>query len=279
MKELLISLHRFVFTRASLYNLNLHLYKLSLRGLGVLNAEGPRVTGEQWLQSRLAQDLQPKNIVDVGANLDVYGADVFPDAKIFACEPHPETFAKLKKIYAQGVKHGRITLLNFAMSSKPGKLTLYDFADDAVLKYTQPTSTLASLSKDVIEHLHQQKAKSYSVNVETVDSIVQKYGLNEVDILKIDTEGHEYQVLLGAKRTLKQQKIKLIQFEFNEMNALTRSFFSDFVQLLPEYEFYRLLPRGVIRLGAYRPLTHELFGFQNIICVRKDLVSRLSFLR
>lgn len=278
MKDHLISLYRFLFARPSLYALNLHLYKLALRGLGVLNAEGPVVTGETWLQSQFAQHLRPKTIIDVGANLDVYGAEVFPEAKIYACEPHPVTFSRLEKIHSEDVKNGHITLLNIALSDTAAKMSLYDFADDAELKHTQPTSALASLSKEVIEGLHKQKAKSYKVEVKTIDQVIKEHKLREVDILKIDTEGHEHHVLLGAKQALQRQRIKVIQFEFNEMNVTTRSFLSDFMQLLPDYMFYRLLPRGVVALGPYRPLTHELFGFQNIICVRNDVVSQLPFL-
>ena len=39
--------------------------------------------------------------------------------------------------------------------------------------------------------------------------------------------------------------IDLIQFEFNEMNVVSRRFLSDFIELLgPRYELFRLLPDG-----------------------------------
>lgn len=174
----------FLFARPSLYGLNLHLYKLALRGLGVLTAEGSVVTGETWLQSQFAQHLRPKTIIDVGANLDAYGAEVFSEAKIYACEPHPVTFSRLEKMHSAVEKNRRITLLIIALSDSAGKMSLYDFADNAELKHTQPTSTLASLSKEVIEDLHKQQAKSYRVNVKTIDQALKEHKLNEVDILR-----------------------------------------------------------------------------------------------
>jgi len=278
MRDLLVRCYRFIFARPQLYHLNLHLYKLSLRGLGLLNAEGPWTTGEDWFQQQLLRINSVQTILDVGANLDVYGANVFLKAKIIACEPHPQTFIRLQQIYKKVVKTQQLILLNVALSDTVGNLSLWDFANDAELKHTQLTSTLASLDKKVIEQLHGQKAQGFRVKVQTVDALVKKYALKNIDLLKIDTEGHELQVLQGAKKTLAAEQIKLIQFEFNEMNVLSHSFFRDFLELLPEYNFYRLLPHGLVSLQNYRPLTHELFGFQNIVCVHKTYADEFSFL-
>ena len=39
--------------------------------------------------------------------------------------------------------------------------------------------------------------------------------LKKIDYIKIDTEGHDYKVLLGAKKFIKKHKPKFIQFEMN----------------------------------------------------------------
>ena len=65
-----------------------------------------------------------------------------------------------------------------------------------------------------------------------------------------------------------------IQFEFNEMNIESRVFMKDFFNILPEYDFFRLLPDGYIPLGninTYRnPLTLELFAMQNIVAIQNS---------
>lgn len=269
MQQTLISLYRTLMARPSLYKLNLHLYKLSLRGLGVLNSEGPQATGERWLTQKLAASNQVKTIVDVGANTDVFGAAELPNAQIYAFEPHPKTAQKLRAQVATNHWH-HVAIHEMALADAPGKLKLWDFANDAEKKHLQPTSTLSSLSKTVIEQLHQQKAQSFPVKVETLDRMAAKLKLNTIDLLKIDTEGYELAVLRGAQQLLHANKIRLIQFEFNEMNVYTKSFFIDFVTLLPNFKLYRLLPNGLLPLGQYRPLTHEIFGFQNIVAVLKQ---------
>jgi hypothetical protein len=91
--------------------------------------------------------------------------------------------------------------------------------------------------------------------------------VNEIDLLKIDVEGGELNVLKGCKGAIREKKIKVIHFEFNEMNTLCRVFFKDFIAALPYYVFFRMLPSGLIPLGEYRPLMHEIFAFQNIVAM------------
>lgn len=256
--------------RQSLFALNLHIYKLALRGLGVLNSEGPEMTGEGWLLKTLSEQMEVNTIIDVGANTDVFGYKEFPKATIYACEPHPLTFTKLQKLFKDR-KGSRLKLLNVAMGEKSGKMKLWDFADEAALKPTQPTSTLASLDKRVITELYKQKAQAYQVKVMTLDELGDKEGLNQIDMIKVDTEGHELKVLKGGKKMINQGRVKIIVFEVNEMNVKSRVFMEDYIKLLPQYDFYRLLPQGAVKLDAYRPVTQEIFGFQNIVCVRKDI--------
>jgi FkbM family methyltransferase len=272
----LLSLYRFIFCRPWFYHLNLHLYKLSLRGIGVLNSEGPKITGEQWLLTQLAKTGQIKIVVDVGANTEAYGENELPTARIFAFEPHPKTFKLLEKAI-QPKNRQRIKLFNCGLSDKRGTLKLWDFADDADLKPTQPTSTLASFDKTVIEKLHGQKAQSFSVKIDTLDSVATAEKISFIDLLKIDTEGHEHAVLLGAKKLLQANKIGIVQFEFNEMNVFSGTYLKDFFDLLPQHVFYRLMPNGLFPLGPYRPLTHEIFGFQNIVALPKSLAKASVF--
>ncbi len=264
----LVSWYRWITARSWLHVWNTHVFKLVLRGLGVLNSEGPVATGEAWFIRQLAASGQVRTVVDVGANTDVFGVVELPNAKIYAIEPHPKTARKLRAIVKKnGFK--QVQVHELAIGVRAGTMQLWDFAADADKKHLQPTSTLSSLSKEVIEELHGQTAQSFSVKVDTLDRLTKQLKIEYIDVLKIDTEGFELAVLQGAKRLLKQQKIRVIQFEFNEMNVYTRTFLKDFIEVIPGYVFFRLLPNGLFPLGPYRPVTHELFGFQNIVVLRE----------
>jgi FkbM family methyltransferase len=170
--QVILDIYRYIFCRRIFYRLNYHLQRISLRGIGVLNSEGNHVTGEEYLLQSL-KDKQIKVVVDVGANAGGYTLDVrefLPNAAVYAIEPHPKTFMQLKN----NVNDKKVKLYNIGLGDKNGKGTLWDFADDAVLKRTQPTSTLASTIKDVIEDFHQQKAQSFSFPILTLDTFVRK---------------------------------------------------------------------------------------------------------
>jgi len=55
------------------------------------------------------------------------------------------------------------------------------------------------------------------------------------------------------------------------MNVYSRVFFRDFYELLVNYNFFRMLPDGLIFLGKYNPIFQEIFAYQNIVAIRKDL--------
>lgn len=269
---MLISLYRYVFSRIIFHSLNLHLYKLVLRGLGLLNSDTAQATGEPWFlrQLKKRQDQGKRSIeiiVDVGANDEAYGQAEFPDATIYAFEPHPESFQRLKKGAARNV-----VPIRSAVGTTIGAVDFWDFADSAPRKQEQPTSQLASVHRELIEAHYHQPAKKYTVNMTTLEAFTKEKKIKHIDLLKIDAEGNELAVLQGAKHLLAANKISIIQFEFNELHAYSRVLMKDFYDLLPGFTFYRLLPRGMVELGPYRPLTHELFGFQNIVASRKELI-------
>ena len=54
--------------------------------------------------------------------------------------------------------------------------------------------------------------KSYKIRTIKLVNLINKEKLKEVDLLKIDTEGHELEVLLGLEKKIKLIKIILIEF-------------------------------------------------------------------
>src|SRR5205823_6673652 len=60
----------------------------------------------------------------------------------------------------------------------------------------------------------QFNAVPITIRSATLDSLVQKFNLTSIDLLKIDVEGFELDVLKGAARLLERRKPPLIVFEF-----------------------------------------------------------------
>jgi FkbM family methyltransferase len=260
------ALYRKIFARQSCQRFNERLLHLSLHGLGILNFENDAASGEHHLIHKwLPNSIQKANPIffDVGANVGLYSESIlrqFPTALIHAFEPHPGNYTRFLE---RGFPSHRVKCHNIALGESQGSAVLYDRADH------QEGSTHASLHEAVISQIHHQDVVAHKIDVETLDDIAQREDVQCIDFLKIDAEGHEFAVLKGAVKLLEERRIDHIQFEFNEMNVVSRSFFWDFRQLLGNYVLYRLLPAGLLELRD-DVLTTEIFAYQNILAVAKN---------
>ena len=263
MLGIIYKLYGYLFARNIFRKLNMFLYHISLRGLGVLNYQGEYLTGEKgWLRGYLKDKVKPI-VLDVGANVGNYSKNVLSSnasCSIFAFEPHPVTFKKL----VANTTSSQFKAFNVGVGIENGTLSLYDYD-------TKDGSAHASLYKDVIKDLHRGNPISHSVDIIALDQFLISQNIQAVDLLKIDTEGNEFNVLLGCKEFLNNRKIKAIHFEFNEMNIVSKVSFKDFFDYLKEYELYRILPGGkLLKIKKYSPINCEIYAFQNIVAILKE---------
>jgi hypothetical protein len=110
----------------------------------------------------------------------------------------------------------------------------------------------------------------------TIDRFAEERAIGFIHLLKMDVEGHEYQVLAGASHMLESRAIAIIQFEFGNCNIASRTYFQDFYYLLePNYRIYRILGQGLCPVRGYRE-SQEVFLTTNYLAVAKNLDARLS---
>jgi FkbM family methyltransferase len=264
MIEKIVYIYALIFARPILFKFNKLLFRLSIAGLGILNYKNTNMSGERaFLKKYLAN--KDGVVIDVGANKGGYTSDVLsfhPRLEVYAFEPHPITFEKLKLKFEGS---GNIKITNAGISSKSGILSLYDYASN-------DGSTHASLYQGVLSEIHKTSSIiSHEVKLITLDEFVQEHNIKDITLLKIDTEGNELEVLRGCVKTLEANKVKAIHFEFNEMNVISRCHFKDFWNILSEkFDLYRLLPNGMIKIKHYSPLYCELFAYQNIVAILSE---------
>lgn len=259
----IMRLYRKVFARKCLFRFNKLLFDLSLRGLGIFNFENDAVSGELWFFRNMLAKQKNLTVMDVGANQGDYSTTlkgICPDATIYAFEPHPKTFEALQRGAGAHGYHA----FNIGFGDRKGRMQLFDRQSES------DGSQHATLYREVIEEIHKTPVAAVDVEISTIDAFVAENELQRITLLKIDTEGHELSVLQGAADTIQKGMIDLIQIEFNEMNTVSRVFFRDFHALLTGYDFYRMLPDGLLPIRRYQPVYCELFAFQNLVLVRKD---------
>lgn len=264
MKDFLIKSYVILFARARFEKFNNFLYRLALGGLGVLNYRDSNISGENHFLTKCLRSTGTGVVIDVGANRGDYTklvSSLNPSARIYAFEPHPKTYQSLM-VNVGGAKN--VTAINKGLSETQGVLDLYDYEN-------QDGSSHATLFKDVLIRLHgSSKVVAHQVQLLSLDDFVKQENIDEISLLKIDTEGNELSVLRGALDTIKAKKIKLVHIEFNEMNVISKVFFKDFWDLLQDYRLYRLLPHDMLLIKKYCPIECELFAYQNIVAILKD---------
>lgn len=233
---------------------------------GILKYWNNNVSGESYVIDSVLKSYFPDGeatIFDAGANIGDYSKEIkksFPRSKIYAFEPNINTFKSLDdKLSSTDIKRFCVGLGSCASRQK-----LYTYASDSESQH-------ASVYKEVLSDLHKAD-EILEVEFETVslDEFCEEHEIETVDFLKIDTEGHELEVIVGAKKKISEGKIGIIQFEFNEMNIISRVFLKDFYDALSNYNIYRIDSKRLIPLFNYDS-SNEIFKFQNFLAVKKSL--------
>ena len=213
-----------------------------------------------FLNNRFKNINQPV-LFDVGANRGDFANilhGVFPNAIIHAFEPISSSYRLLKA----NCNHDNVILNNVGLGFVSCKTEMYHYNDGFANQH-------ASLYAEVLSEIHnQQKVVSEEISINSIDDYCSMNGITTIDFLKIDTEGNELNVLKGAQRMINSNSINIIQFEFNEMNIISRVFLKDFYTILRGYEFYRLNTNELLPLGKYKSI-NEIFQFQNIFAIKK----------
>jgi FkbM family methyltransferase len=111
------------------------------------------------------------------------------------------------------------------------------------------------------------------VRMVTLDEELPRLGLSSIDFLKIDAEGADLLVLRGAQRLLREQRISIIQFEYNGCWPYTSSTLAAAYQLLESsgYRVFLLKRCKLIELNYRR--YGEYFAHSNFVAVRPDILA------
>jgi FkbM family methyltransferase len=251
-------------------NINLHTH--GLIQIGAVLGMDSNTNGEKYfIENILPLFIEPNTkpvLFDVGANIGEYSSILrhyYPGAEIFSFEPVAKTF----EILSRSTKGKDIKIFNIGLSDDTGMGELYN-------SESLSNNLITTAYREALPDLFNiNDAKLIKFEKNTLDNFCTANDITGIDFLKIDVEGHELAVLKGAKSLLSGGKIKVLQFEFNAHNVYSRVFLRDFYQLLEGFDFFRLMPRHLNRLGQYN-FRNEIFTLQNIIAVRADLTPLLQ---
>ena len=178
------------------------------------------IIDKYYHQKRIIKFIRKNNInlkyfFDIGSHMGTYSDLIlkdFKNCKVFMYEPQINIYKKIKKKYKN---KKNIKIYNYALSDKSALKKIYINQHDL-------TSSLSTLDVKNNRYL-KLKAKLFGttssgmiikktkVKTKKLNQIIKSKKIKKIDLAKIDTEGHEYEVLRGIQESIKKIRYILIE--------------------------------------------------------------------
>lgn len=141
-------------------------------------------------------------IVDVGGNIGastLYFLLYYPNAHVYVVEPNPDLFSRLRLSFGA---ESRVTLINAAMCPIDGDVTFYPNRNHLSGSLSKRTGTLEGVKVPGI----------------SLDTLIERFGIEQVDLLKFDIEGGEWGMLQGfTKRVSVAMMVGELHYDLMEV--------------------------------------------------------------
>ena len=197
-----------------------------------------------FLKSKLKNKLI--NVIDVGAHkgetIQLFSKN-FNLNSIICYEASKKNFEYLRNFLKK--KHNfNLEIYNIGLGSEEKELDFFQTSESSSSTFCKINfqSNYYKKKKKILDIF---KKENYILNTEkiklnTLDNQFKNFSFNFVDILKIDTEGFEFDVIKGASNCLKN--IRFIYFEHHFDSMIIKSYkFSDIHEYLKNNNFKKIL--------------------------------------
>ena len=168
------------------------------------------------------------NLIDVGAH---HGETIklfnikFNINNIYAFEPSNENFKILKK-KTKNIKSNNLKIYNYGIGEIEGSFSFNE-------SYESQSSTLVGINHNSNYYKKKEKLLNFfkkeknlffttKVNIKTLDNFLKEKKINYVEILKIDTEGYDFNVIKSLRDHI--SCINYIYFEHHFHNMLKKDY-------------------------------------------------------
>lgn len=225
MKSFLIYIYIYFF-RESYKN---RIYR-SVRNTSLDDLKNDRIIEPELLL--LSQFISKNDIVfDIGANIGHYTyafEQLTKSEYIYSFEPIPQLFDNLTLLFP------KINLSKIAFSDKGKEVAEFKIPIINNNEY----ATRGKLDIDLIEP-QETNYNIIKVSCDTVDNFVKDNNMTKIDFIKIDVEGHEFEVIKGALNTIINfRPILLIEIEQRHHDFSINEVFKFLSEYYSRIEFY-----------------------------------------
>ena len=187
-------------------------------------------------------------IFDVGAHhgetINFYLTYLNP-SKIYAFEPSLKNFNVLKKNINNLNKfdQNKVMIYNFGFGNKKEKALINQTIESSstTLNKINFDSNYFKKKNKLLNFFGKDKDffLKYEVNIERLDDFIEENKIQNIDLLKIDTEGYEYPILKGLGKKI--NILKFIHFEHHYDDMIVKNYnFSDIDHYLRLNNFIKI---------------------------------------
>ena len=187
---------------------------------------------------------KPIKVIDVGAHkgetINLFSKNL--NLKSIVCyEASQKNYTYLKSFKKKS--NYEIIIHNIALGSIEKEMDFFQTSESSSSTFCKIdfNSKYFKRKKKILDFFNRENyiIDKQKIKLHTLENEFKKFNYNKFDILKIDTEGYEFDVILGAKDNIK--KIKYIYFEHHFDSMIIKNYtFSQINEYLNKYNFKKL---------------------------------------
>lgn len=188
------------------------------------------------------------------------------DCFIHIFEPSVISFTKMKENLSEFIIKEKVIPNQFCVSNDLGLSYFWEYPENPVL------STMHKRNELELKRVGlSSSAKRVAVSKITLDEYCDFNNINQIDFLKIDVEGNEFNVLKGVSNLLLKKKINYIQFEYGGCYQDSETKLEDVFLYLKEkgYMIGKITAEGVDFTYQFLPEIED-YGYCNYLAVIED---------
>lgn len=161
------------------------------------------------------RDLRPhavQTIVDIGAHVGSFTVlchEWWPEAKIVAVEPHPESFELLERNTAH-IPESQLLRVQGAVTGFDGKCLLV-----SAVSQSRVGEYVVEVWNELEPRFDGFGVEAPAISVETLWTRLGAFGIEQVDLMKLDCEGAEYEIVEGLAASGKLAQVGWIRGEWH----------------------------------------------------------------
>jgi FkbM family methyltransferase len=186
-------------------------------------------------------------VLDAGAHIGLFTRTALASGAklVVAIEPTPESAECIRRNEAEGIRSGRVIVIEEGVSDTPASVVFVRDGDCSACNH---------------EAEGRGDAKStFTAKLTTIDELVERLGLERVNFIKLDIENAELKAIQGGRRTIaaNRPRIAVAAENAQDRSVYAKQIIAELEALRADYEY----GCGVCSIDKWRNIGVEILGF------------------